>query len=443
MILKKLALTSAVAAAIFAAQYSTPAHANAATDVGIKIGEKVASLILGEVFSSIFDKGDPAATPQQVQDIVNNGFNKAAMDEIDIQLSNVMSSISDYNYTLSYTTNLTTVESIRNSAGAVQSAVAVKMSNGNFMQLAKTYITATNVRLAFLSERRRYIKLKGEKAVVAGEMTAAELTAQIAEENRITAQAAFDSLTDLAKFFYAHFYDTTPHTQGCLYKYPETPWVSSRGLIGQNKDTIGVDRSTVTCRNYKQIPPVGAPKDIYYTSPAGAIMMYGAPISPGNEVPFNSTDIMEVHKNEYRAFSIKKYANLTGPFALDFHMLVVKGDDLARYVRNLNLITKYPNELGDVESQVISWIDIIAAYGNNDQLVYAMRKATQIGVLQNKLTDRYKARHAAAVASQEQWFKGKLNEWGLAQTNAPTRIEFSTTNHYPTDAPAWLADAMN
>ncbi|WMN60356.1 hypothetical protein NI389_02785 [Pseudoalteromonas xiamenensis] len=445
MKIKQLTLSISLATTIFASQYSAPVMATPATDLGVKIGEKVASLILGEIFSSIFAGADPAATPAQVQNIVNNGFNQAALNEIGTKLNTVLGAISDYNYDADYEVNLTTVENIRNAAQNLQADVRTNMSNDNFMVLAKAYIVATNVRLAFLSERRRYYQQKGIADLKTGETTQQQLDTIIDSENKIIAAAAFESLTDMATMFYQHFYDKTPSTQGCLYKYPITPWVESNGQLGENFDINGVDRSTVTCRHYDPIAPEGTKlvKSNWGTMTSFNRLLIYTAIFPGKQVPFNSTDVMEVHKNDLWAFSIKKYADLTGPFGNDFHMMVVKGEDLARYTRNLNLVTKYPNEIGDVESQVISWLDIIASAKDEDKLQYGMRKATQIGVLQSKMTERYSAKHANVVAAHKQWFSSKLQGWGLAADHAPTRIQFSTTDHYPTDAPAWLADAMN
>jgi murein DD-endopeptidase MepM/ murein hydrolase activator NlpD len=435
--MRKMGLCVATATTIFTLLNSHQAAANATTDVGVKLAEKVASLLIGEAFSSIFGGDDPAATPQEVQNIVDAGFNKAALNEVQVELGSVMSSIDTYNWTSDYKYNGQIINDIVNQTGKVQTQVGVHMNHDNFVSLIKTYMTASTVRLAFLSERRRYIQVEGQEeiddlsaadAASKGTQMAADLAANIQGENAIIASAALESVTGLANYFYEDFFETGPGSQGCIYKYPETPWVAPNYISQSNRDMATNDRSTVTCRNYG--PMIG----MTATMPV--------PIYLKDTTPWQNTDVMAINKDDLWAFSFKKWPKNVGPHQYDYHMLVVKGEDLARYVRNLNSITKYPDLFGDVEGQVISWIDIIASNGNNDQLSSALKKATELGVEHSKLTSRYQAKHASVVAAFEQWYQGKLATWGLSSDHAPTRISFNPTIFYPTDAPAWLADAM-
>ncbi|HSG53533.1 MAG TPA: hypothetical protein VLA40_15610 [Rheinheimera sp.] len=435
--MNKLGLCLATATTIFTLLNTQHAAASTSTDIGIKLAEKVAGLILGDAFESIFGGTDPAATPQQVQNIVDEGFNQAALDQIEVSIGDVFNGINTYNPKSNYATNKNKIDKIVDDAGTVQNEVRTHMNHNNFVALLKTYTTAATLRLGFLSERRRYIQETGQAeidnltaadAASKGQEMAAKLSAELQEENNILATIALEGVTDLANFFYEDFYEKGPGTQGCIYKYPETPWVASNYVAQSNKDFIGRDRSTVTCRNYGPMFKMGV------TMPM--------PVELVNTTPWQSTDVMPVHINDLWAFSIKKWSNNPGPHIYDYHMLVVKGEDLARYVRNLNSITKYPIWFGDIEKQAITWIDIIASNGNSDQLASALKKATELGVEHNKLTSRYQAKHPAVVATFEQWFQGKLAGWGLSSNNAPTRINFNPTVFYPTDAPAWLADAM-
>ncbi len=432
--LKKFALSAVTAAVIVASQFPSTAHATPATDVGTKIAEKVATLVLGEVFSSIFGGADPAATPQEVQNIVNEGFNKAAMNEIDTQLGAVMSSIVNYNWQLDYaTTNSQAIHDLYTEASCIQSNLKTHMSHNNFVPLIKTYVTASTVRIAFLSERRRNVKILAEAEVEAGTKTAEELASMIAGENTVIANAAFDSLSDLANFFYEDFYETAPGQQGCIYKYPETPWITSDGRLGANRDATKQDRSTVSCRNYANI----LPQEV--TSVGDAI----AGVDVYHSTPWKSTDIQQAKKNDLWAFSVRKWDSNPGPFNNDYHMLMVKGEDLARYVRNLNSISKYPDLLGDIEGQVLSWVDIIAANGDQELLTHALKKATELGVEQSTLANRYVGKHPDAIIALKTWFADKLRGWGLNNKMAPTRIAFPKDNPYPTEAPQWLGAAMN
>ncbi|GLX79043.1 hypothetical protein tinsulaeT_23830 [Thalassotalea insulae] len=451
--MKKTKLSLATATTIFTLLYTQPATATGTTDVGVKLAEKVASLLIGEAFSSIFGGDDPAATPEQVQNIVDAGFNKAALNEVQVEIGSVMSSIDTYNYTLDYKYNGQIVNDIVSQTGTVQTQVGVHMNHDNFVSLIKTYMSASTVRLAFLSERRRYVQLEGQEeidnlsaadAASKGQQMAADLAANIQGENAVIAGAALESVSDLANFFYEDFYEKGPGTQGCIYKYPESPWSFPDGRLASNIDGAGKDRSTVTCRNYAKLIPQGT-TFIEYMGTAGAITAskYGWPMNIFGTTPWQTTDVMPIHKDDLWAFSIKKWQNNPGPHQFDYHMMVVKGEDLARYVRNLNSISKYPVLFGDVESQAITWIDIIASNGNSDQLSSALKKATELGVEHSKLTSRYKAKHPAVVAAFEQWYQSKLSTWGLSSDHAPTRISFNSAVFYPTDAPAWLADAMN
>ncbi len=450
---KKIGTSLAIASLTFTLLHPQTAEANAATDLGMKLAEKVAGLIIGEAFSSIFGGDNPAATPDEVQKIVNDGFNKAAMNEIEVELGSVMSSLDAYNWRLDYQYNSNTIDSVIEQTGTIRTQVGVHMSHSNFMTLAKTYMAASSVRLAFLSERRRYVKFDGQQAIddLSGDDIAnkaqqmgSELAGKIESENQIIAKTALDSVSALANFFYEDFYEKGPGNQGCIYKYPETPWSFPDGRLGANTDISGKDRSTVTCRSYGNILPQG-------TQPAQYIGMmatitsgkYGWPMNVFGTTPWQTTDVMPIHKDDLWAFSIKKWDSNPGPHDQDYHMLVVKGEDLSRYVRNLNSITKYSDALGDIEGQVMSWIDIIAANGNDDQLISALKKATELGVEHVKLVNRYKTKHAGVISSFEQWFSGKLSTWGLSNDHAPTRINFVKNQFYPTDAPAWLADAMN
>lgn len=430
--LRKFTLAATTAAVIFALPYSNQAHA----DVGSKVAEKVASMILGEVFDSIFGKENPAATAQQVQEIVKDAFNKEALDNIGIKMDSVFSSIADYNYKLDYaTTNSQIIYDLQTRSNEIQSAIEHHMSHANFMALLKTYMAASTVRIAFLSERRRYVKLAGDAAVAAGTETAEELAAKIQGENNIIANAAFQSLSDVADFFYEDFYETGPSTQGCLYKYPVTPWVTSNGFLGLNQDVYFRDRSTVTCRNYSNIKkdPSFLPEPVRFALAND----YG--ITPALQTTFKSTDIMEVHKDDLWAFSIKKWANNPGPHVLDYHMIVVKNQDLARQVRNINSITKYPEQLGDIEGQVITWLDIIATTDQSTGLLLqGLRKAVELGVDYELLSNRYKAKHSNTIANFNSWYLGKLSGWGLTWDTRPTRINFNKSEFYPTNAPAWL-----
>lgn len=453
--MNKLGLCVATATTIFTLLNSQQAAAAGTTDVGVKLAEKVASLLIGEAFSSVFGGEDPAATPAEVQSIVDAGFNKAALNEVQVQLGSVMSSIDAYNYTLDYKYNGQIVNDIVSQTGTVQTQVGVHMNHDNFVSLLKTYMTASTVRLAYLSERRRYVQLEGQEeidnlsaadAAAKGKQMVADLAANIQGENAVIAAAALESVTDLANFFYEDFYEKGPGTQGCLYKYPETPWSFPDGRLGLNRDMSGDERTTVTCRNYNYIIPAAVGDDwMGYTSNNGYgvfTAQAGKPMNIFGTTPWQTTDVMAIHKDDLWAFSFKKWQNNPGPHQFDYHMMVVKGEDLARYVRNLNSITKYPNLFGDIEGQAITWIDIIASNGNSDQLSSALKKATELGVEHSKLTSRYSAKHPAVVAAFEQWYQGKLSTWGLSSDHAPTRISFNSTVFYPTDAPAWLADAM-
>ncbi|WP_144391777.1 hypothetical protein [Pleionea sediminis] len=451
--LKKFGISLATGTLVFSLMHPQNAEANPATDLGMKLAEKVAGLLIGEAFSSIFGGEDPAATPEQVQNIVDQGFNTAALNEVQVEMGSVMSSIDTYNYTLDYKYNGQIINDIVSQTGTVQTRVGVHMNHDNFVSLIKTYMTASTVRLAFLSERRRYVKEDGQEeidnlssadAAAKGKQMAAELAAKIQGENSAIAGAALESVTDLANFFYEDFYEKGPGTQGCLYKYPETPWSFPDGRLGANMDMSGKDRSTVTCRSYGNILPQGTQPAEYMGSIATITAgKHGWPMNVFGTTPWQTTDVMPIHKDDLWAFSIKKWNNNPGPHIYDYHMFVVKGEDLARYVRNLNSITKYPNWFGDVEGQALTWIDIIASNGNDNQLSSALKKATELGVLHTKLVDRYKAKHPGVVANFEQWFGTKLSTWGLSPEHAPTRIEFNPKEYYPTDAPAWLADAMN
>ena len=434
--LKKFTLAATTAAVIFALPYSSQAHA----DVGSKVAEKVASMILEEVFGSIFAKEDPAATAQEVQDIVENAFNKEALDNIGIKMDSVFSSISDYNYKLDYAdTNSQIIYDLQTRSNEIQSAIEHHMSHANFMALVKTYMAASTVRIAFLSERRRYVKIAGDAAIAAGTETAEELAAKIESENNIIANAALQSLSDVADFFYEDFYETGPSTQGCLYKYPVTPWVTSNGIIGLNTDIANQDRSTVTCRNYPSVRVDTTGMNQYQNGFMGMVV---AGVSPSAQTPFNSTDIMEVHKDDLWAFSIKKWANNPGPHAQDYHMIVVKNQDLARHIRNVNSITKYPELIGDIEGQVITWLDIIATTDQSTSLMLqGLKKAVELGIDYELLSNRYKAKHDNTVANFNSWYSGKLSGWGLNWDMRPTRINFNKSTFYPTDAPAWLVAA--
>jgi hypothetical protein len=448
--MRKMGLCLATATTIFTLLNSHQASASATTDVGVKLAEKVATLLIGEAFSSIFGGDDPAATPQEVQNIVDAGFNQAALNEVQVELGSVMSSIDAYNWTSDYKYNGQIINDIVSQTGTVQTQVGVHMSHDNFVSLIKTYMTASTVRLAFLSERRRYIQVEGqeeiddlstEDAATKGAQMAAELAANIQGENAIIASAALEGVSDLANYFYEDFFEKGPGSQGCIYKYPESPWSLPTGILGSNTDYDDKDRSTVTCRHYNAIIPQG----LTYLQAKFASTTWDPKTQPMEifgTTPWQNTDVMAINKDDLWAFSFKKWPNNVGPHQFDYHMLVVKGEDLARYVRNLNSITKYPDLFGDVEGQVISWIDIIASNGNNDQLSSALKKATELGVEHSKLTSRYQAKHASVVAAFEQWYQGKLSTWGLSSNNAPTRIDFNPTVFYPTDAPVWLADAM-
>ncbi|AWL10846.1 hypothetical protein HMF8227_00340 [Saliniradius amylolyticus] len=435
--MNKLGLCLATATTIFTLLNSQQAAASATTDIGVKLAEKVAGLILGDAFESIFGGDDPAATPQEVQHIVDEGFNQAALDQIEVSIGDVFNGINTYNPKSSYPTNKNKIDKIVDDSGTVQNEVRTHMNHNNFVPLLKTYTTAATLRLGFLSERRRYIQEMGQDeidnlsaadAATKGQEMAAKLAAELQEENNIIATIALEGVTDLANFFYEDFYEKGPGTQGCIYKYPETPWVAPNYVAPNNKDFVGQDRSTVTCRKYG---PMGK------TGPIGPI-----PVDVASTTPWQTTDVMPVHQDDLWAFSFKKWENNPGPHKYDYHMMVVKGEDLARYVRNLNSITKYPNWFGDVETQAITWIDIIASNGNDDQLLSSLKKATELGVLHSKLTARYHAKHPSVVAEFEQWFQGKLSSWGFSSDHVPTRISFDPTEFYPTDAPAWLADAM-
>ncbi|NVJ62559.1 MAG: hypothetical protein HWE27_19385 [Gammaproteobacteria bacterium] len=445
--LKKLGMSVATGALIFTLLQPQEAQANAATDLGMKLAEKVAGLLIGEAFSSIFGGENPAATPQEVQNIVNAGFNQAALNEIEVDLGTVMSSINKYNYTLSYKFNGQTIGDIIEQTGKVQTQVGVHMNHNNFMTLAKTYMSASTVQLAFLSERRRYVQLEAEEKIESinddNDLTAqqkadkitdvkADLATQIQGENNTIAGAALESVTGLANFFYEDFYEKGPGSQGCIYKYPETPWVAPNFVAANNKDFAMNDRPTVTCRNYGPM--------LKMTSTVGAPFI---PVDIFGTTPWQSTDVMATHKDDLWAFSIKKWSSNPGPHDNDYHMLVIKGEDLSRYVRNLNSITKYQESLGDVEGMVLSWIDIVIAHGDVNQSASALMKATKLGIEHSKLVNRYKAKHAELVYHFNVWFEGKLNKWGLSSQNAPTRIEFNPKEYYPTNAPVWLEDAMN
>lgn len=450
--MNKLGLCLATATTIFTLLNTQHAAASTSTDIGIKLAEKVAGLILGDAFESIFGGTDPAATPQQVQNIIDEGFNQAALDQIEVSIGDVFNGINTYNPKSNYATNKNKIDKIVDDAGTVQNEVRTHMNHNNFVALLKTYTTAATLRLGFLSERRRYIQEVGQAeidgltaadAASKGQEMAAKLSAELQEENNILATIALEGVTDLANFFYEDFYEKGPGTQGCLYKYPETPWASPDGRLASNFDGANKDRSTVTCRNYARLIPQGTDFTAYMGTGAGiTASKYGWPMDLFGTTPWQNTDVMPVHKDDLWAFSIKKWQNNPGPHQYDYHMLVVKGEDLARYVRNLNSITKYPNWFGDIETQAITWIDIIASNGNSDQLASALKKATELGVEHSKLTSRYQAKHPAVVATFEQWFQGKLAGWGLSSNNAPTRINFNPTVFYPTNAPAWLADAM-
>lgn len=449
--LKKIGMSVATGTLVFTLVHPQTADANAATDLGVKLAEKVAGLLIGEAFSSIFGGDNPAATPREVQNIVDEGFNTAALNEVQVEIGSVMSSIDTYNYKLGYKYNGQIITDIVNQAGTVQNQVSVHMNHNNFVPLIKTYMTASTVRLAFLSERRRYVKEDGQEeidnlsaadAAAKGQQMAAELASQIQGENSAIAGAALESVSDLANFFYEDFYEKGPGTQGCIYKYPQTPWSSPNGVLGSNTDYDNKDRSTVTCRHYNSIIPQG----LSYPQAKFLLGSWDKTKQPMNifgTTPWQTTDVMAINKNDLWAFSIKKWNNNPGAHVYDYHMLVVKSEDLARYVRNLNSITKYSDWFGDVEGQALSWIDIIASNGNDDQLSSALKKATELGVLHSKLVSRYQVKHPAVVASFEQWFSSKLATWGLSPQHAPTRIEFNPKEYYPTDAPAWLADAMN
>lgn len=442
---KKIGMSLATGSFIFALLQPQQAQATATTDLGMKLAEKVAGLLVGEAFSSIFGGSDPAATPQEVQNIVNSGFNKAALNEIQVEIGTVMTTINTYNYTLSFDFNDSIIGGIIEQTGKVQTQVGIHMNHDNFMTLIPTYMSASTVQLAFLSERRRYVQLDGENQIKVindnADFTAqqkadkiAEVKAQLATriqgENQTIAHIALQSITHLADFFYEDFYERGPASQGCIYKYPETPWVAPNYISPSNKDFSGNDRSTVTCRDYAPL----LNDHVTANTPYKHITAF---------TPWKTTDIMPVHNNDFWAFSIKKWDSNPGPHDQDYHMLVVKGEDLARYIRNLNSITKYSSVLGDIEGQVLSWMDIIASHGDINQLASATMKATKLGVVPTTMINRYKAKHVSLASHYKEWYERKLSGWGLSDKTYPTRIEFDPKEYYPTDAPAWLADAMN
>jgi len=207
--MNKLGLCLATATTIFTLLNTQHAAASTSTDIGIKLAEKVAGLILGDAFESIFGGTDPAATPQQVQNIVDEGFNQAALDQIEVSIGDVFNGINTYNPKSNYATNKNKIDKIVDDAGTVQNEVRTHMNHNNFVALLKTYTTAATLRLGFLSERRRYIQEVGQAeidgltaadAASKGQQMAAKLSAELQEENNILATIALEGVTDLTYF---------------------------------------------------------------------------------------------------------------------------------------------------------------------------------------------------------------------------------------------------
>ncbi|HEY9030577.1 MAG TPA: hypothetical protein VIM93_04390 [Kangiella sp.] len=458
--LKKLGISFATGALIFTLLLPKYAEASKATDLGMKLAEKVAGLIIGEAFTSLFgdDSTPPAVTKAEVQSIVDAGFSQAALDALQVSVGKINKGLDIFNHLSPWSDNTVAIGLILEGTGDAWSQATQNINHDNFVPVVRAYMTAVTVRLVFLSERRRFKKETREEAIdsvgIGTDMTAQQIAdkkeeltrkmvAEMNEESRIIASTALDALTDMSNFFYEDFYENGPAKQGCIYKYPETPWVTN-GVLGSNTDTEDKNRATVNCRHYDWILPQG----VSYKTYKGMIdgKLGGSDYTAMNifaTTPWQSTDVMPVHRNDYWAFSFKKWQNNPGPHIYDYHMMVVKGEDLARYVRNLNSITKYPNWFGDIEGLALRWIDIIAANGDTNQFASALMKATKLGVEHSTLVNRYKDKHGEMVYHFEKWYTGKLSEWGLSRQYAPTRIEFNPKEYYPTDAPAWLKEAMN
>lgn len=435
--MKKVILLSTVALSIVTSpMVSSPLNAQVTpSGVALKIGEKIGSLLLGQLFDSLFSGPDPL-TAEQVQTIVSDGFNQAALNEIESDLTGLSGNIINYVYNSSWEYNNVPVTTFISKSTDLQHLIKTHMSHHNFMTLVKPFMAATSIRLTYLSERRRYIHLDMAQKLSAGQITQQDYNNAVKAQSEAIANAAMESLSLLADFFYEDFNDTGPGRQGCIYKYPETPWVVN-GQIGTNRSIDGQDRSTVTCRHYAIINNAA----VGDSAPELAKAVSGINLS--GSVPWQSTDVMPVHKNDYWAFSFKKWSDQTGPHTNDYHMLVVKGEDLARYLRNLNSIEKYPSEFGNVQEQVLHWIDIIAAASDEERLLHALKQATKLGVHNSHFVPRLRAKHGKTINDFSLWFAAKkLGGWGLGPMLEPTAISFPKDNPYPTDAPAWLAPAM-
>jgi hypothetical protein len=341
----------AVVLGLAAFSLSTPcfAQGSLATKWGEKLAEKAITSIFGSLvgkgFESIFgDSGPKGPTLAEISDAISKGFENAALQETMVDNQNLSAAIRTYVYTQSKADNWVKLENIVEATANVQSRVTNYASKVNFMQVMPLFVSATNARIAFMTEQMRY-----QDSV---DPTSA------AHIKRLLGTELVLALTWFTDMMNTDFGDPRRGEWPCMHKEANQRIYFPIGAIkGMNLTEKGNDISTQWCFGNGRIikDSVGesrARKQLKFPGVFGDSQV----INMGGVATARSTDIMPIHGAPMVQFVAR---DSTKDYTYKLH--TTPNLYSARMLRNQINLTAYPKELGDLKTQVINWLEIINA----------------------------------------------------------------------------------
>jgi len=371
----KLISIFAMATLAFAASTSTAAESTVG-NLGMKIAEKIISAVAGEIIGDLFGDGPSGLTKAEVAQAINDAFEKATtqeMNQMQQALANKIRIYDQGNYDQAW--------EIMNDAGNLQALVESHISKGNSTVAIPAFVAAWNARLTFAAEGYR---IQGTDSA----------------KQRIVTES-LHGLSYLNSYMRNYFRDTTRNNNPCIKKVAETR-LRLNGAVGSNMTEKlasampfkRIDVSTQYCfgngRVLKDNPKVLQMAAMMTSFSDDAV------INLGGAWYMRTTDMGKALHEDLWLFAGKTSA--TGN---DYFLEQSKSEEFAHMLRNQYILRRYPDDLGDLHSNVLGWIDIVKAmHTTTSEMRTALNYAVKLGIGWNTLKSRYKADMNGAAGNE-------------------------------------------
>lgn len=375
-----------------------------ASDLGIKVAEKLVGSILSQAvgfgFDSLFGNSpQQGATIEQISDAIATGFQNAALRETQVDNQNLSSAIGIYVKSLSATENWNTVENIVNATANVQNRVVEYTTTDNFLKMMPLFISGTNARLAFMSEKLRYIEVTN--------------TAARKEQRYYIGHEAYNALKNMATLMTEKLGDPARASWPCIKKEPDQRLYFPIGAIrGRNVTEKRVDVSKQYCIGNGRIVKEEFPDK--YLNSMGNKFPDKAVINLSGVGLMKTTDIMEIRGKPLFQFAYKRV-----PVRKEYHLFNAPTLFAAQVWRSNKAHVGYADVWGDLTGLIVGWLRVVQA-GDPGKLNESLQYAAMCGVRIDILKARFNS--------------SGFNNW-VNSTFAPKfrgSRDWATHNGYPT-----------